>query len=102
HTPRGEPSGHLPPTAFIAFLQNHDQIGNRAIGERIDALASAEAVDAATAILLLAPAPPLLFMGEEWGAKEPFYFFCDFEPELGRLVREGRRNEFARFPQFSD
>ena len=102
HKPRGEPSGHLPPTAFIAFLQNHDQIGNRAFGERIDALASAEAVDAATAILLLAPAPPLLFMGEEWGAKEPFYFFCDFEPELGRLVREGRRNEFARFPQFSD
>ncbi|WP_119459238.1 malto-oligosyltrehalose trehalohydrolase [Rhodospirillaceae bacterium SYSU D60014] len=102
NAPRGEPSGHLPPTAFVAFLQNHDQIGNRAFGERIGALAPSEAVDAAAAILLLAPAPPLLFMGEEWGAKEPFYFFCDFEPELGRLVREGRRNEFARFPHFSD
>jgi malto-oligosyltrehalose trehalohydrolase len=100
--PRGEPSGHLPPTAFVAFLQNHDQIGNRAFGERIDALASAEAVKAATAVLLLAPSPPLLFMGEEWAAKEPFYFFCDFGPELARLVREGRRNEFSRFPQFSD
>ncbi len=98
---RGEPSAHLPPTAFVSFLQNHDQIGNRAFGERIDALAPAEAVEAAAAILLLAPSPPLLFMGEEWAAPQPFYFFCDFGPELAQKVRDGRRKEFARFPEFT-
>jgi len=99
---RGEPSAHLPPTAFVAFLQNHDQVGNRAFGERIESLASAEAVRALAAILLLAPSPPLLFMGEEWGAREPFPFFCDFGAELACAVRDGRRREFARFPQFQD
>ena len=64
---RGEPSGHLPPTAFVAFIQNHDQIGNRAFGERIADLAEFEAVKAMQAVLLLAPNIPLLFMGEEWG-----------------------------------
>jgi maltooligosyltrehalose trehalohydrolase len=99
--PRGEPSGHLPPTAFVGFLQNHDQIGNRALGERITALAGPEAVRAATAVLLLAPALPLLFMGEEWGAPEPFLFFSDLGPDLGPTVAEGRRREFARFPEFA-
>jgi malto-oligosyltrehalose trehalohydrolase len=99
--PRGEPSGHLPPTAFVGFLQNHDQIGNRALGERITALATPEAVRAATAILLLAPALPLLFMGQEWGAPEPFLFFTDLGPDLGPAVAEGRRREFARFPEFA-
>ena len=74
---RGEPSAHLPPTAFVAFLQNHDQIGNRALGGRIDRLADAQAVRAATAVILLAPCVPLLFMGEEWAAEQPFPFFCD-------------------------
>jgi len=100
--PRGEPSAHLPPTAFVSFLQNHDQVGNRAFGERIDALAPAEAIDALTAILLLAPSPPLIFMGEEWGAAAPFPFFCDFGPDLAGAVRDGRRREFARFPAFRD
>jgi malto-oligosyltrehalose trehalohydrolase len=99
---RGEPSADLPPVAFVSFLQNHDQVGNRALGERIGALAPREAVRAAAAIVLLAPAPPLLFMGEEWGAPEPFPFFCDFAGELGEAVREGRRREFARFPGFAD
>ncbi len=99
---RGEPSADLPPTAFVGFLQNHDQIGNRALGERIDALASPEAVRAATAVLLLSPGLPLLFMGEEWGAPEPFLFFSDLGPELGPLVSEGRRREFAGFPEFAD
>lgn len=98
---RGEPSHDLPPTAFIGFLQNHDQVGNRAFGERITALARPEAVRAATAVLLLAPSLPLLFMGQEWGAPEPFLFFSDLGPELGRLVAEGRRREFARFPEFA-
>ncbi|MGH8324430.1 MAG: DUF3459 domain-containing protein, partial [Steroidobacteraceae bacterium] len=100
--PRGEPSVHLPPTAFSNFLQNHDQIGNRALGERIDTIArSAEALRAAHALLLLSPAPPLLFMGEEWGAPQPFPYFCDFEPELGGKVCEGRKREFSRFRKFA-
>ncbi|MGH7372998.1 MAG: malto-oligosyltrehalose trehalohydrolase [Candidatus Rokuibacteriota bacterium] len=99
---RGEPSADLPPTAFVGFLQNHDQIGNRALGERITALAAPEAVRAATAVLLLSPAPPLLFMGEEWAAPEPFLFFSDLGPDLAPLVAEGRRREFARFPEFAD
>jgi maltooligosyltrehalose trehalohydrolase len=101
-TPRGQPSRHLPPTAFVNFLQNHDQIGNRAFGERLASLVQNEdALRAATAILLLSPSIPMLFMGEEWAAPEPFVYFCDFEPELAQKVREGRRREFARFKQFS-
>jgi maltooligosyltrehalose trehalohydrolase len=100
--PRGEPSAALPPTAFVAFLQNHDQVGNRAFGERITALARPEAVRAALAVLLLAPSPPLLFMGEEWGSQQPFCYFCDFEPDLAARVREGRRREFERFAAFRD
>jgi malto-oligosyltrehalose trehalohydrolase len=99
---RGEPSAQLPPTAFVNFLQNHDQVGNRAFGERCTELASAAAVRAATAVLLLAPSPPLLFMGQEWASTRPFLFFCDFGPELAARVTEGRRNEFARFAQFAD
>jgi maltooligosyltrehalose trehalohydrolase len=100
--PRGEPSASLPATAFVDFLQNHDQIGNRALGERISALACEDAVRAATAVLLLAPAIPLLFMGEEWAASTPFLFFADFGAELGRAVTEGRRREFAAWASFSD
>ena len=95
---RGEPSAHLPPTAFVCFLQNHDQVGNRAQGDRLSSIVSdAAALRAAVAILLLAPSPPLLFMGEEWAAREPFPFFCDFPPELARKVGEGRLREFERF-----
>jgi maltooligosyltrehalose trehalohydrolase len=95
--PRGERSGHLPPSAFINFLQNHDQIGNRARGERLTLLAAPEALRAAAAVLLLAPSPPMLFMGEEWAAPEPFPYFCDFEPQLAEKVRAGRLREFAHF-----
>ena len=98
---RGEPSRDLTPTRFVSFLQNHDQIGNRAFGERILELAPPEAVRAMMAIFLLAPAPPLLFMGEEFGARTPFLFFCDFHGELANAVTEGRRNEFRRFQKFS-
>ena len=95
--PRGERSAHLPPSAFVNFLQNHDQVGNRARGERLAQLAPAEALRAAAAVLLLAPAPPMLFMGEEWAAAEPFAYFCDFEPDLAAKVRAGRMREFAHF-----
>lgn len=99
---RGEQSGGLPPTAFISFLQNHDQVGNRAFGERINTLADPQAVRAAISILLLAPSPPLLFMGEESGTQTPFLFFCDFKNGLGEAVAAGRRNEFARLAKFTD
>jgi malto-oligosyltrehalose trehalohydrolase len=100
--PRGEPSFHLPTTAFIAFIQNHDQIGNRAFGERLTAIAPPQAVRAVTAVYLLAPQIPMLFMGEEWAAAQPFPFFCEFGAELAEAVRNGRREEFARFPEFQD
>ncbi len=100
--PRGESTRDIPLTAFVSFLQNHDQVGNRAFGERITALAPDSAVRALTAVMLLAPSPPLLFMGQEWGASEPFLFFCDFGAELAKAVTDGRRREFARFPEFGD
>jgi malto-oligosyltrehalose trehalohydrolase len=99
---RGEPSAHLPPTAFVAFMQNHDQIGNRAFGERINAIASPEAAHAIASVYLLLPQIPMLFMGEEWGSSQPFPFFCDFGGELGDKIRKGRREEFANFPEFKD
>ncbi len=99
-TARGEASGGLPPLAFVNFLQNHDQVGNRALGERLTGLATASRVAAALQLLLLAPQVPLLFMGEEWGEVQPFLFFCDFHGDLGEAVRNGRRREFARFAQF--
>ena len=98
---RGEPSAGLPPVAFVDFLQNHDQVGNRAFGERLTALAPEPALRCCTAILLLAPQIPMLFMGEEYGAGTPFLFFCDFGPELSAAVARGRRAEFARFSAFS-
>jgi maltooligosyltrehalose trehalohydrolase len=101
NTPRGEPSRDLPPTSFVSFLQNHDQVGNRAYGERISKLAEPNALKAALVILLLAPSPPLLFMGEEFGADTPFLFFCDFDRDLATAVTQGRRNEFSRFERFS-
>ena len=100
--PRGESTEGLPPTAFVICLQNHDQIGNRAMGERLTALADPEALRAAYALLLLTPQIPLLFMGEETGTRAPFLFFTDHHDELADLVREGRRREFAGFAAFAD
>ncbi len=99
---RGEPSGDLPPTAFVFCLQNHDQIGNRAFGERLSQLADPDALRAAQALLLLAPEIPLLFMGEEYASRAPFLYFTDHGPELAALVRDGRRREFAHFAAFAD
>jgi len=101
HT-RGEPSVHLPPSAFVSLLQTHDQVGNRALGERLCMLAPEAALRAATVAWLLAPPPPMLFMGEEYAATTPFLFFCDFGPELAAAVTAGRRKEFAGFARFRD
>jgi maltooligosyltrehalose trehalohydrolase len=98
---RGERSTHVPPPAFVAFAQNHDQVGNRALGERIVRLADTGRLRALMACILLAPQVPLLFMGEEFAASTPFLFFCDLAPELADAVTRGRREEFARFARFS-
>ncbi len=100
--PRGEPSGGLPPGAFVNFLQSHDQIGNRALGERLGAIADPRALRLGVSCLLLSPAVPMLFMGEEFAAGSPFQFFCDFAPELAAAVSVGRRNEFSSFARFAD
>lgn len=100
--PRGEPSVHLPPTAFVDFLQNHDQTGNRAFGERLLVLSSPAMVRALMTIHLLSPHIPLMFMGEEWGETRPFCFFTDFHGDLAEAVREGRRREFAGFGAFAN
>ncbi len=99
---RGEPSGELPASAFISFLQNHDQVGNRPYGTRLSSYASKPALQAGIAIVLLSPQIPLLFMGEEWASLRPFAFFCDFEPGLADSVRAGRQREFAHFPELHD
>ncbi|WP_424684099.1 malto-oligosyltrehalose trehalohydrolase [Frateuria sp. YIM B11624] len=96
--PRGEPSASLSPLCFVDFLQNHDQVGNRALGERLTVLADPKQLEAACALLLLTPMVPMLFMGEEWGSRTPFLFFTDHPDEaLRSAVREGRRKEFADF-----
>ncbi|MCU6453723.1 malto-oligosyltrehalose trehalohydrolase [Sphingomonas sp. A2-49] len=100
--PRGRPSAHLAPTRFVAFLQNHDQVGNRAMGERLTLLTDPARLRAATALLLLCPQIPMLFMGDEVGSRSPFLFFTDFHDELADAVRDGRRREFARFDAFAD
>jgi maltooligosyltrehalose trehalohydrolase len=84
----------------VAFIQNHDQVGNRALGERLGMIADERALRAVAAIYLLLPQVPMLFMGEEWNAHQPFPFFCDFSGDLGAAVTEGRRAEFAAFPEF--
>jgi malto-oligosyltrehalose trehalohydrolase len=100
--PRGTPSSALPPTAFVLFLQNHDQVGNRAFGERLTTVADSRALEAAIALQLLCPQIPLIFVGEEDASTSPFLFFTDHNAALADAVREGRRREFSSFPQFSD
>lgn len=101
-TRRGSQSSHLPPTSFVICLQNHDQIGNRAFGERLGKLAPKPALEAATALLLLTPQVPLLFMGQEWGSDTPFLYFASHTGELAEAVRQGRRKEFERFSAFNN
>ena len=87
---------------FVYCIQNHDQIGNRAFGDRLHDVVGLDVLRAASAVLLLAPATPLIFMGQEWAASSPFQYFTDHTGELGRRVTEGRRREFSDFPEFSE
>ncbi|MBA4157122.1 MAG: malto-oligosyltrehalose trehalohydrolase [Gemmatimonadetes bacterium] len=100
--PRGTPAADLPPPRFVHTLQNHDQIGNRALGERLNHDVDVSVFRAASALLCLGPYTPLLFMGQEWAASTPFLYFTDHPEELGRLVTEGRREEFKHFSTFAD
>jgi maltooligosyltrehalose trehalohydrolase len=94
----GRPVGDLPADRFLAYTQDHDQVGNRARGERLVHLCGVERAKIAAAVVLLSPFVPMLFMGEEWAASSPFLYFTDHPDErLGRAVSEGRRNEFERF-----
>jgi maltooligosyltrehalose trehalohydrolase len=95
---KGEPSAHLPPTAFVTYVQNHDQIGNRPFGERLTEIAPRQAVRSLAAINLLSPHIPLIFMGEEWGAAQPFQYFSDLGDDLAGAIREGRQKEFQDSP----
>jgi maltooligosyltrehalose trehalohydrolase len=99
---RGTPASGIPPHRFVHCLQNHDQVGNRAMGERLHHQIDGAAYRAASALLLLSPYSPLLWMGQEWAASAPFLYFTDHPEELGRLVTSGRREEFGRFPAFRD
>ncbi len=99
--PRGAPAIDVAPMRFVHCIQNHDQIGNRAIGERLHHQIDLSAYRAVSALLLLSPYTPLLFMGQEWATSSPFIYFTDHHPELGRLVTEGRRAEFASFSAFA-
>jgi len=90
------------PSAFVHCIQNHDQVGNRAMGERLDQDIPLPVYRALSTLLLLSPYTPLLWMGQEWAASTPFQFFTDFPKELGQLVTEGRRNEFKAFAAFAD
>jgi maltooligosyltrehalose trehalohydrolase len=100
--PRGTDPTGIAPERFVFFLQNHDQVGNRAMGDRLHQDCDPAAWRAASALLLLLPETPLLFMGQEWGASTPFLFFTDHNAELGRAVTTGRREEFRRFAAFAD
>lgn len=92
---RGVPSAGQPPVAFVDFIQNHDQVGNRAQGDRLITLAGSDRTKVLLATLLLSPHIPLLFMGEEYGETQPFLFFTDFHGDLAKAVREGRAKEFT-------
>ena len=100
--PRGTDASHLPMHRFVVCLQNHDQVGNRATGDRLNETIDPAAWRAASTLLLTSPMTALLFMGQEWAASSPFQYFTDLEPGLGELVTEGRRREFEYFPEFAD
>jgi maltooligosyltrehalose trehalohydrolase len=99
---RGTPAEGLPTRAFVHCIQNHDQVGNRAFGDRLTDSIPLPVYRAASALLLLSPYTPLLWMGQEWAATTPFQYFTDHPEELGKLVTEGRRKEFGKFSAFAD
>ncbi len=99
-TPRGKPTTGVPMSRFLFALQNHDQVGNRARGERLHDLSTLPVYRAASVLLLFLPATPLLFMGQEWAASSPFLYFSDHAGSLGEAVSRGRRAEFGHFSAF--
>jgi maltooligosyltrehalose trehalohydrolase len=101
HARGTDPSG-LDPAHFVICIQNHDQIGNRADGARLNHQVDAATYRALSTLLLLAPQTPLIFMGQEWASRSPFMYFTDHHEALGRLITEGRRQEFSAFEAFAD
>lgn len=99
---RGTDCAHLSPESFVHCISNHDQTGNHAFGERLSHRILPSARRAADALLCLTPYTPMLFMGQEWAASTPFLFFTDHHPDLGRLIVEGRRDEFRHFAAFRE
>jgi maltooligosyltrehalose trehalohydrolase len=98
---RGAVARDVAPSAFVAYVQNHDQVANSARGERLHAATSPGRWRAVTALLLLAPATPMLFQGQEFAASTPFVYFADHRPELAELVRKGRAEFLAQFPSIA-
>ncbi len=96
---RGEPSAYLPATSFVSFTQNHDQVGNRPWGERVSTQLPDEALRMWSAIMLLSPQIPLLFMGEEWKSSTPFMFFSDVGDDLADVIRKSRKEELSNYPE---
>jgi len=101
HKEEFEAGCHVPPNAFVSFLQSHDLVGNRIFGDRVTSLLPKEIVRALAAIALLLPQTPMLFMGEEWGASTPFPYFCDFHGDLGVAVQKGRCEQISKLPGVS-
>ena len=100
--PRGHPAKTVPPQCIVHSIENHDQVGNRPFGERLNHLIGRDAYRAASALLLLSPYTPLLFMGQEWAASTRFFFFTDFDEKQGREVTKGRIKDLeVLFPGFS-
>ncbi len=99
---RGGPTDDVPPERFVSCISNHDQIGNRAFGDRLGQTIEPAAYRAASALICLVPFTPMLFMGQEWNASTPFQFFTEHNDELGRLITQGRRKEFRHFAEFAD
>jgi maltooligosyltrehalose trehalohydrolase len=100
--PRGVSALDLPPSAFVTFLDNHDQVANSGRGERSQALTDPGRFRAMTALMLLGPATPMLFQGQEFAASAPFFFFADHKPELASIIRDGRVEFLAQFPSLAD
>ena len=99
---RGTPSFGVAPWRFVHFLENHDQVANAGVGERLHQMSAPGALRAMTAALLLGPQTPMLFQGQEWAASTPFQYFADHNPELAPLVQKGRFAEMAQFPSMDE
>ncbi|MBX3441082.1 MAG: malto-oligosyltrehalose trehalohydrolase [Planctomyces sp.] len=98
---RGTPTLRMPPAAFVAFLENHDQAANSGKGQRVHQVSHPGCYRALTALFLLGPATPMLFQGQEFASSAPFFYFADHRPDLARLVSQGRRDFLSQFPSLA-